>query len=186
MKTSKLFKEIKNVFKLPKKTYYLGMLKYGTPYFYPINFNSHIINIRKLKLTPQEELDKITNEYEKKNKRFSNLPLVRRSKYWITQIFGTYYFIEIGWPIAIKNIQLGWKDKFKSPRFEWGPSFQIYFFNWQFCIRWESPDGDDDTYYEMILWYLNYCNKDLNKAEKTWGWADYKTKLSTWNNNYLI
>ncbi|MCK9416613.1 hypothetical protein M0Q97_08160 [Candidatus Dojkabacteria bacterium] len=73
-----------------------------------------------------------------------------------------------------------------SPRYEWQPSFQIYFFKWQFCIFWDSPDGDNDNYYEMILWYLEYSKKDIKKAEETWDWVDSDTKKSTWNNDYLI
>lgn len=73
-----------------------------------------------------------------------------------------------------------------SPRYEWQPSFQIYFFKWQFCIFWNAPDGDNDLYYEMILWYLKYSNKDVNKAKETWGWINYNTKESTWNDKYLV
>ena len=49
MKLSELLKEIKGVFIPPKKSYYLGKLKHGTPYFYPMGFVSTIIYIRKLK-----------------------------------------------------------------------------------------------------------------------------------------
>ena len=55
MKLKELKKEIKGVFKPPKKRYYLGKLYYGTPYFYPINFNSTIVKIRKLKLRNDDE-----------------------------------------------------------------------------------------------------------------------------------
>jgi hypothetical protein len=91
-----------------------------------------------------------------------------------------------GWPIMIVKYDLGWKDKYETPRFEWSPSFQIWFFKWQFCIWWIAPTKDSDNYWEMVLWYLNYSNKDINKARDTWGWTDYNTKLSTWNENCLI
>ena len=81
---------------------------------------------------------------------------------------------------------MGWKDKFNSPRFEWTPSFQIWFFNLQFCIHWAAPDNNNDLYYETILWYMKYANKDIYEAEKTWGWINYETKESTWNKEYLI
>lgn len=160
MKIKEIKKEIKGVFKPPIKSYYIGKIVYGTPYFYPWNFNQTILTIRKER------------------------PKFLRCNYF--KLFG--YEISYGWPIMIANYGLGWKWKFDSIRFEWEPSFQIYFFKWQFCIHWVAPEtkryGDD--YWEMILWYLKKCNKDIEQAEGTWGWVDYDTKLSTWNKNYLI
>jgi hypothetical protein len=86
----------------------------------------------------------------------------------------------------IHKTELGWKDKYESPRYEWSPALYILFFNLQFIIWWNSPDNDNDSYYEMVLWYLKYSDKDIEKAEKTWGWVDYYTKKSTWNKDYLI
>jgi hypothetical protein len=151
-------KLVKGVFKPPKKSYYLGRLLYGTPYFYPWNFNSTILTIRK------------------------EHPRFLRCKHF--KLFG--YDVSYGWPIMIHRNGLGWKDKWNSPRFEWSPAFYIFFFKWQFVIHWNAPDKNNDLYYEMILWWKNYCNKDIVKAEKTWGWQDCNTKKSTWNINYLI
>ena len=193
MKLRKLLKEIKGVFKPPIKTYYIGKLKHGSPYFYPLYFNPTILSTRKLKLKSEEELQKhiekyphLEQHYRSNNFKFSNLPMVRRSRDWIVKIFNEYYWIEIGLPITWVTVELGWKDKFNSPRYEWSPSFQLYLFNWQFCIFWNAPDNNDDGYYEMVVWYLNYCNKDIKKAEETWGWIDYNTKESTWNKDYLL
>lgn len=190
MKIKYILDNIKGVFILPKKSYYFGKIKYGTPYFMPINFSSSIIKIRKLKLTPKEELDKCPNDYIRKNKKYSNIPMVRRSKEWIIKVLGYHFLIQIGYPFKIHRGELGWKDKFNSPRFEWQPSYQIYFFIWQFCIFWNAPDykkyQDNDKYYEMILWFLEYSNKDIIKAENTWAWIDSDTKQTTWNNRYVI
>lgn len=191
MKIRDLLKEIKGVFKPPKKRYYFGKLAYGTPYFYPINFSSTIIEIRKLKLRPKEEYIERTEAspnrpWRDAHNKFSNLPMVQRNKHWIKNILGNYYWIEVGWPIMIHQVQLGWKWKFDFIRFEWSPSFQIYFFKWQFCVIWEAPDGDNDTYYEQILWWLKSAKKDIVEARKTWGWTNYETKESTWKNDYLI
>lgn len=190
MKIKELKKEIKGVFKLPKKKYYLGKIAYGTPYFYPWNFHSTIISFRKLKLKSEEEKNKYAERYPHlKNEdtaKFSNLPMARRRKEWIKRIFGNYYLIQIGWPISISTIELGWKYKFDSIRYEWYPSFQIYFFIWQFVISWRSPDGNDDRYYEQILHYLKKDNKDIKVAEETWEWIDCETKKSTWNKDYLL
>ena len=191
MKLRKLLKEIKGVFKPPKKQYYFGRLAFGTPYFYPWKFSSTIINIWKLKLRTDEEnwneLKKWLkpSEYQINNAKFSNLPMVRRNKEWIKKIFGNYYLIQIGYPIAINQVGLGWKYKYDSIRYEWSPQFHIFFFKWQFCIFWNAPDGDDDKYYEMILHWLYKANRDINQAKETWGWIDVQTKKSTWNDDYL-
>ena len=158
MKIKKTKQDIKGVFKLPIKRYYLGKIAHGCPYFDPWNFNSTILTIRKKR------------------------PQYLRCKYF--RLFG--FEISYGWPIKTVRYDLGWKDKFNSPRFEWSPSFQIWFFRWQFCVWWVSPNGDEDEYWEMVLWYLNYSDKDINKAKETWGWVDCNTKLSTWDEKYLI
>lgn len=190
MKRKNILKEIEGVFIPPVKKYYLGKLKHGTPYFWPRGFNSTIFSFRKLKKSniTQEELNGIHN-YHKESKKFLNLPMVRRSKDWIISLFGNYYWIQVGWPWAIHKNELGWKDKWNTPRFEWSPSFMIFFFKWQFCIWWLAPKIEkycDDTYWEMILWWLYYSNKDLDKAKNTWGWVEYSTKESTWNEKYLL
>lgn len=188
MKIQQLKKEIKGVFKQPVKKYYFGKIKYGCPYFFPWNFNSTIISVRKLKLKTQEELNEYKERYKYSNKdnRFINLPMVRRCKNWIIKLFNHYYYIEIGFPIAIKNVELGWKEKWGLVRYEWSPQFHLFFFKWQFCVFWNSPDGNSDKYYEQILWYLKYCNKNIEKSKASWGWIDGETKKSTWNDDYLI
>ena len=153
-----LLKEIKGAFKPPKKSYYIGKIIYGTPYFFPWDFNKNVLTIRKEK------------------------PKYLRCSYF--RLFG--YYISYGWPIKIGKVRLGWKDKWNSPRFEWSPMFYIFFFKWQFCIHWISPNEDEDKYWEMILWYLYYSDKDIKKAEETWGWIDSKTKLSTWDKKNLV
>lgn len=157
MTVRKIKKDIKGVFKLPVKKYYIGKIRYGCPYFNPWNFNGTILTIHKER------------------------PKYLRCKYF--KLFG--YEISYGWPISIVRYGLGWKDKFNSPRFEWSPSFQIYFLSWQFCIWWTAPVENEDGYWEMILWYLKYSDKNIKKAEETWGWVDCDTKKSTWNNKYL-
>ena len=190
MKLKQLLKEIKGVFKPPVKKHYLGKIRYGCPYFHPLYFNDSIISIRKLKLRTKEQYIAYIKDKpwlkSKLDSKFSNLPMIRRSKDWVIKVFGDYYWVEIGWPIMIHWVQLGWKWKYDSIRFEWIPSFQIYVFKWQFCIFWKAPDGNDDLYYEMILHYLKSANKDIKLAEDTWGWVDMKTKISTWNKDYLI
>lgn len=190
MKISKLKEEIKGVFKQPSVKYYFGKIRYGCPYFFPWNFNNTIISIRKLKLKTQDELDEYNEKHSHLNKenRFINLPMVRRCKNWIIKVFNNYYYIELGFPISIKNVELGWKDKWDSPRFEYSPQFHIYFFDLQFnyiyCVPKNTPCSD--KYWEQILWYLNYCDKDIKKCKATWNWVDGETKQSTWDDSYLI
>lgn len=188
MKTKNLIKDITGIFKLPIKKYYLGKIIHGTPYFWPRNFNKNIISFRKLELSTQEELDKLPNDYLRKCKKFKNTPMVRRAKDFIFKLFGNYYFLEVGYPICYKTVELGWKDKWDSPRTEWAPAFHIFFFRWQFCIWWVNPCGDLDSYYEQIIWFLKYSDKDMIKAKDTWPWTNAlgETKESTWNDKYLI
>ncbi len=150
-------KEIKGVFVLPKKKYYLGKIIFGTPYLTPRKFNKNFISIKKLK-----------PKYDR-NPNFD--------------LFG--YHISYGFPIYYTKGKLGWKDKFNSPRFEWCPSFYLFFFKWQLVISLHAPDYNDDKYYEMILWYLEYCDKDIKKAKETWGWIDSDGK-STWEDKYML
>ena len=191
MKIKELKREIKGVFKPPVKKYYLGKVYFGTPYFYPWNFEKWILSFRKLKEKSSESRESYAARFPHlKNEisnKFSNLPMVRRNKYYIFKLFGKLYlYLSIGFPIIMKKVQLGWKWKYDDVRYEWNPSFNIYFFNWQFCIFYKSPDGDDDRYYEMILHYLKKSNKDIKLAEENWGWIDMQTDKSTWNKDYLI
>jgi hypothetical protein len=169
----------------PKKKYYFGTIKHGCPWFlYPNNFNKYILSFKKLKLISKEELSKLSIEGIKKRKDiiFSNFPTIRRLPNFTFKMFKSYYYLALGYPIAIRKLSLGWKSKWDMSRYEWSPSFMVYFFNWQFCIWWNSPIDSvtTDSYYEMYLWYKNWCNKDLNKARKEWPYTDYYTKKSTW------
>lgn len=186
----KILKEIKGVFKPPIRKYYLGKIARGCPYFHPCEFNSTIISCRKLKLRSDESKEEYIKErpwlMKGDSYKFSNLPMVRRNKEKIIKIFGTYYFFQWGFPLVFKFVELGWKDKYYTPRMEWVPQFHIFFFKWQFCIHWEAPFGHSDKYWEQILWWKNYSNKDIKKAEESWGWVDFDTKKSTWDKNYLL
>lgn len=171
MTSKKLLSEIEGVFKKPKKVYYFGKEKYGTPYFWPWNYIPTIIKIRVNK--------------EKPYIRVTNKPLS-------INLFGNRIDVYYGTPISIKTVHWGWKDKYQTPRHEWTPSFNIYFFGLQYHWHLVSPtiESDDefgsDLYWEMILWWLFYCDKDLDKAEEDWGWVLGDSKESTWNGEYLI
>ncbi len=192
MNVIELYKTIKGVFKFPKLEIYFGKRNFGFPYIDPNNFLGSIIIFKKLIKKSKSEIDKINKSkpWLKDNNElyFSNLPYFRRNVYWIINIFNCYYYIEIGFPIHIGFLNLGWKNKWDIPVVEWIPMFQINFFNWQFCILFKSPNGNDSRYYEMILWYRNYSNFDIEKAKNTWPWVKTERgeKVSSWDINNLI
>ena len=186
----KILKEVKNSpFKPLIKKYYLGKIVHGAPYFSPRGFHRTIISIRKLKLRAKKDLEDRNKRFphlkETKVTKFSNLPMVRRSKNWIIKFFGNYYYVEIGFPIMYHINDLGWKDKYNSPRFEWSPAFHIFLFKWQFCVWWKSPNNNEDNYWEMFLFWKYYCKEDIKEAEKEWGWANFSTGKSTWDKDNL-
>ena len=115
----------------------------------------------------------------------------KKTVYFGRKLYGAPYFTPKA-HVAIVRVGLGWKDKYGTPRYEWSPQFHIFFFRWQFCIWWNAPKlkgekfPDNDLYYEMVLWYLYYSNKDIDKARSSWEWIDSKTKESSWNDKYLI
>jgi hypothetical protein len=148
--------------KKPINKYYFGKIVHGCPYFMPMNFNRNIISIRK-----------------------NSIPMVRRSKEWLFNLFGNQYWIQIGWPIKITWHGLGWKDKYDTPRFEFAPGFYIFFFHWQLCIWEVSPISRTDKYYEQKLWLEKYSNNNYNKAKETWPWVDGQTKESTWDDKFF-
>lgn len=188
MNRKELQQSIKGVFLKPKKSYYFGRVKFGTPYFFPRNYNGSVLVVRKLRLRSQTDFEELIKNKpwlrNKENSKFVNLPLVRRCKYWILKIFDEYFYVSIGWPVCVKTIDLGWKDKFRSPRYEWSPQFHVFFFGLQFCMFWNSPLGNNDDYYEQILWYLYYSDRDIKIAERSWPWTS-KGK-TTWNKKYLV
>ena len=186
----KILKQIKNSpFKPLLKKYYLGKLRHGAPYFWPRGYCPTIFKLRKLKLVSDEKKEELDKRYPHLShiNRFENLPMSRRSKDWIFNLFGVYYWLQVGWPVKFYTNELGWKDKFNTPRFEWGPAFYIFFFKWQFCVWWIAPEGARfrDTYWEMFLWWKYYSNENLEEAEKTWKWVDGTTKKSTWDKTFL-
>jgi hypothetical protein len=184
----KILKEIKNSpFKPLKRKLYVGKIVHGTPYFHPRNFIPTIIRLRRLHLSTQEELDKLSNPWQKEAKKYKNMPMVRRSWDKVFTIFGYHFWFALGWPVSYREVDLGWKDKWSTPRYEWGPMKAFYFFKWQICLFYKTPESDRavDTYWEMFLWWKYYSSENLDKAESTWGWVDSRTSESTWDKSLL-
>lgn len=91
--------------------------------------------------------------------------------------------------ITIQDVE--WKDKWDTPRHEENPLISIgifnkFFFNWEWRLskELESRNFDNEDYWEQILWYLYYSDKDINKAKETWPWVGEDNK-STWNDKFI-
>lgn len=89
-----------------------------------------------------------------------------------------------------------WKDKYDTPRFEEVPFIKITLFSkFVFLIYWTVKEGQNDEYWEQVLWYLYYNNTvsqglikvpDLETAKESWPWTDMRTNKTTWKNEYLL
>jgi len=125
------------------------------------------------------------------------IPPKTRFKVCKANMFGGY--IWKGNIIQLDNSGIMWKDKYETPRFEgetssiFGPSPRIsltLFKYLRFIVWWEAPlEGhhwsDEDTYWEMWLWYKYYCESDIVKARDTWGWQSMDGD-STWKEEFLL
>ena len=83
--------------------------------------------------------------------------------------------------LYINSWSLGWKPKYDYVCFEDNPQvwFCLFKFFW-FGYNLVSPVDEDheDGYWEQMIWYVNYCDCDLKKAEETW--------YEEWKKEYLI
>lgn len=91
--------------------------------------------------------------------------------------------------IIIRDVQ--WKDKWDTPRHEESPFISIalfnkFFFNWSWGLPEEIEEHwiDIDDYWEQGLWWLHYCDKDINKARETWPWKG-ENDVSTWKDKFV-
>lgn len=185
----KLLKDIKGVFTPPIKFWYIGAIKYYAPYFEPRGYLGAILKIRKLEPLNEAQLAENKKKgYGWAKEKWANKPAVRRC--WgreLTFLRNTYY-VQLGWPLAYVKNAGSWKDKFNSPRIEWPPFKQIWFFGLQIHIGYRAPThkADSDSYWEQLLWWYFYCNKDIKKAKETWGWTYAETGESTWDDSIVL
>ena len=96
--------------------------------------------------------------------------------------FKPYGFGSINPILYINHWSMSWKPKYDYVCFEdneqvWFCLFNFFWFGYIFV----SPVDEDFeySYWEQMIWYVNYCGCDLKKAEETW----YEKE---WNKNYLI
>ena len=83
--------------------------------------------------------------------------------------------------LYINSWSLSWKPKYDYVCFEDNPQvwFCLFKFLW-FGYNLVSPVEEDfeDSYWEQMIWYVNYSDCDLKKAEETY--------FSKWDKKYLI
>lgn len=83
--------------------------------------------------------------------------------------------------LYINKWSVCWKPKYDYVCFEDNAQMWVCFFKFfWFGYKLVSPIDEDyeDGYWEQMIWYVNYCDCDLKKAEETW--------YEEWNKNYLI
>lgn len=97
-------------------------------------------------------------------------------------------------PIHIVSQDIGWKDKWRTPRYESRGYFIIYFgrsyhHSWQIGFSVTAPEffiydctmlDTEDLYWESMLWYVYYKNRDLitarNSLQSHWSTTEW-TKI---------
>ena len=95
--------------------------------------------------------------------------------------FKPYRFGRINPILYINHWSMSWKPKYDYVCFEdneqvWFCLFNFFWFGYILV----SPVDEvfEYSYWEQMIWYVNYCGCDLKKAEETW--------YEEWNKNYLI
>ena len=97
------------------------------------------------------------------------------------RVFKPYHDDYINPILYINKWSLSWKPKYNYVCFEdnaqvWFCFFKFFWFGYELV----SPIDEDfeDSYWEQMIWYVNYCDCDLKKAEDTY--------YGNWNKEYLI
>lgn len=145
-----IWKLITNPFKFPKIKFYLGKVKYGTPWMLPrkaVNF------------TMEESKAKATEWVNDKKSAWFGEDLDK-----VTKIHNSKYSKFVPKTIGCDVVRLGWKYKFDSIRFEWSPLFSFVFFGLQFYIV-IAPDNLD-SYWESWLYYHIHTDKKKPTLER--------------------
>ena len=97
------------------------------------------------------------------------------------RVFKPYDNDSINPILYINSWSLSWKPKYDYVSFEDNPQVWFCFFKFfWFGYKLVSPVKEDfeDSYWEQMIWYVNYSDCNLKKAEKTY--------FSKWDKKYLI
>jgi hypothetical protein len=127
-------------------------------------------------------IDIIKDDIIKKAKGVFKKPV--RKWYWGFGIHNRVfipYHNHINPILYINKWSLGWKPKYNYVCFEENPQMWICLFKFfWFGYKLVSPVKEDfeDSYWEQIIWYVNYSDCDLKKAEETY--------FGKWDKKYLV
>ena len=139
-----IWKLINSPFKFPKIKFYLGKVKYGTPFMLPrkaVNFT-----MEESKLKAEEWIaDKNSRHFGKDLKT-------------VAEKHNKGYLKFVDKKVSFDIVRLGWKYKFNSIRFEWNPMFSFVFFGLQFCIF--IVPKNDSSYWESWIYYNEHTDKN--------------------------
>ena len=127
-------------------------------------------------------VDIIHDDLIKKSKDVFKKPIKRW--YWGFGIykrpFGPHNSDYINPILYINSWSLSWKPKYDYVCFEENPQVWFCLFKtFWFGYKLVSPVDEDfeDSYWEQMIWYVNYCDCNLKKAEETY--------FGKWDKKYI-
>lgn len=119
----------------------------------------------------------------KKSKNVFKKPI--KKWYWgfgiNKRVFKPYHNDYINPILYINNWSLNWKTKYDYVCFEDNPQVWVCLFKFfWFGYKLVSPVKEDfeDSYWEQMIWYVDFSDCDLKKAEETY--------FGKWDKKYLI
>ena len=145
-----IWKLINSPFKFPKIKFYLGEVKYGTPWFLPR---------KAVKFTMKESELKAKEWIDDKNSRHFGKDLKT-----VAEKHNKGHLKFVDKTIGFDIVRLGYKYKFDSIRFEWNPMFSFVFFGLQFCIF--IVPKNNSSYWESWIYYHKHTDKKKPTLER--------------------
>ena len=138
------------------------------------NLKEHWLNIIDIIDDGDEIIKKSKNVFKKPVKKwYCGFGIDKR-------VFQPYNDDYINPVLYINKWTISWKPKYDYVCFENNPQMWICLFKFfWFGYKLVSPVKEDfeDSYWEQMIWYVNYCDCDLKKAEETW--------YGNWDKKYL-
>ena len=99
------------------------------------------------------------------------------------RVFKPYHSDYINPILYINSWSLSWKPKYEYVCFEDNPQvwiclFKFFWFGYKLTSPIKEEEDFEDSYWEQMIWYVNYSDCDLKKAEKTY--------FGKWDKKYLV
>ena len=170
----------------PKLSLYIGVIRFGTPYFYPRKW------VKPSDKMAMEQALKHIKSLEGLNARMPDNPIKISS---LEDIFQTKkkYKYPVPKNIGFDFVPLGWKTKWSNTdiRFEYAPLVSFVFFKWQIVLFFNVPE--DSHYWEAWIFYSKYTDKKesvedrlmeaMNEFPMIWitSKGDKQQKVNYWN-----